>query len=210
MTTSIGRVWPCGLMVLAAGCAASTAFTATWRNPEITPVPISGQKVIALVISADETLRRDAENTLAAQITAKGGQGIPGWTILPTGETKSEEKAKAAIAASGAVAVVTMEVVDEGQPSGTPNVRVGMRWTDHGSFWPHYRHAWGIAWSGAPPPRTNVFVDTAIHSLDPDELLWAGRSKTRNVGSVDALFTQVAGEAAAEVGRAGLIKSPVH
>lgn len=205
----IRRVWPC-LVVLTAGCAASTAFTSTWRNPALTPVPIDGQKVIALVISADETIRRTAENTLAAQITAKGGQGIPGWTILPAGVTKSEEQAKAAIAGSGAVAVVTMEVVDAGQPSGVPNVRVGMRWTDHGSFWPHYNHAWGIAWSGAPPPRTNVFVDTAIHSLDPDELLWAGRSESRNVESVDALFAEVAAEAAAEVGRAGLIKASTH
>jgi hypothetical protein len=194
-------------MILAAGCAAATAFNETWRNPTLAPRPIDGRKVIALVISADETIRRDAENTLAAQITAKGGQGIPGWTILPTGETKSEDKARAAIAGSGAVAVVTMEVVDPGQPSAVPGVRVGMRWTDHGSFWPHYRHAWGIAWSGAPPPRTNVLVETAIHALDPDELLWAGRSKSRNVESVDALFAQVASEAAAEVGRAGLITS---
>jgi hypothetical protein len=182
-----------GLILVAAGCASSTAFTTTWRNPEVTPVRLDGQKVIALV--------------LAAQITAKGGQGVPGWTILPTADTQNEERARTAIAASGAVAVVTMEVVGQNQVSNAPNVRVGMRWSNHGSFWPHYRHSWGVAWSGAPPPRTNVFVETSVHTLDPDELVWAGRSKSRNVESLDGLFAEVANEAAVEVQRAGLLKS---
>jgi hypothetical protein len=51
-----------------------------------------------------------------------------------------------------------------------------------------------------------VFVETSVHTFDPDELVWAGRSRSRNVESVEALFAQVASEAAAEVERAGLIK----
>lgn len=196
--------------LLAVGCATSTAFSETWRNPQFAPVGLDGQKVIALVMIADDTMRRAAEDNLAAQITARGGQGIPAWTILSTEGARSEEGAKTAIAASGAVAVVTMELVGQNQSSNAPNVRFGWRWTDHGSFWPHYRHAWGIAWSGAPPARTNVFVETSVHRLDPDELIWAGRSKTRNVESAADLFVQVANEAAVEVQRTGLIKSPSH
>jgi len=202
----LGRVWLCGLVTVA-GCAASTAFATTWRNPEITPVRLDGQKVIALVMSSNEATRRNAEDALAAQISAKGGQGVPGWTILPTAETQNEERARTAIASSGAVAVVTMEVVGQTQVSNAPNVRVGMRWSNHGSFWPHYRHSWGVAWSGAPPPRTNVFVETSVHTLDPDELVWAGRSKSRNMESLDALFAQVANEVAAEFQRVGLLKN---
>jgi pyrimidine deaminase RibD-like protein len=202
----MSRVGLGGLMLLAAGCAASTAFTTTWRNPEVTAVRLDGQKVVALVMSSNETTRRNAEDVLAAQISAKGGQGVPGWTILPTADTQNEEKARTAISSSGAVAVVTMEVVGQNQVSNAPNVRVGMRWSNRGSFWPHYRHSWGVAWSGAPPPRTNVFVETSVHTLDPDELVWAGRSKSRSVESLDALFAQVAKEAALEVQRVGLLK----
>lgn len=207
---SIGYACLSGWIVFATACASSTAFTETWRNPQFTPAGLDGQKVLALVITSDETVRRTAEETLAAQITSKGGQGVPASAVLSTADARDEEKARAAIASSGAAAVVTMEMVGASQSAGAPNVRVGWRWTDHGSFWPHYRHAWGVAWSGAPPPRTTVFVETSIHTLDPDELVWAGRSETRNVEASADLFAQVANEAALEVQRAGLIKGSTH
>jgi hypothetical protein len=48
--------------------------------------------VIALVMSSHETTRRNGEDTPAGRIAALGGQGIPAWTILPTAETRDEEK----------------------------------------------------------------------------------------------------------------------
>lgn len=192
--------------VLAAACASSTTFIETWRNPQFEPVGLDGRTVLALVITSDEAMRRSGEDALAAAITAKGGNGVPAWTQLSTTDARDEAKARSALAAAGVAAVVTMEMVDESQSTSTPAVRVGWRWTDHGSFWPHYRHAWGVAWSSSPPPRTNVLVETSIHTLDPDELVWAGRSKSRNVAAPD-LFGEIAAEAAVEVQRAGLIKA---
>jgi hypothetical protein len=210
MRRIISGVWWLGLIAIVAGGASSTRFTMTWRNPEVKPVALESQKVVALVMSSNETTRRNAEDALAAQITAKGGQGVPAWTILPAADTRDEERARTAFTAAGAAAVVTMEVVSQNQGTGGSNVRVGMRWSNHGSFWPHYRHSWGVAWSGDPPARTNVYVETHVHSLDPDELIWAGRSRTTNVESTPALFEQVASEAALEAQRSGLLKSTAH
>jgi hypothetical protein len=194
------------VVIAAAGCASRTAFTSTWRNPETKPVSLAGEKIVALVISPHETTRRTAEDTLAAQITTGGAQGVPAWSILPTADVKDEEKARAAIAKTGAAAVVTMEVVAQSREFSPANVQLRWRSPSHRSFWPHYRWAWQMAWSPPPPPRTNIWVETLVYTLEPDELIWGGRSRTTDAASTAALFAEVANAAARQFAGAGLLK----
>jgi hypothetical protein len=194
----------------AAGCATSTGFQSTWRNPEISAVRLEGQKVIALVISTQETTRRSAEDQVAAQITARGAQGIASWTILPTADMQNEERARAALTKAGAVAVVSMEIVDRiREASRSPNFHMTMSHSSRGSFWGNYRWAWGNTWHSGPPPTTTVWVETLLYSLEPDKLLWGGRSRTVNPSDVNDVFAEVAVAAAREIDRAGLVKGPV-
>jgi hypothetical protein len=195
-------------MVLAAGCASSTAFKSTWKNPESGPIRLDGQKVVVLVRSTQDMTRRPAEDTVAAQLTARGAQGIASWTILPTADMQNEEKARAAFSEAGAKAVVTMEIV--GQARDDRNVRfvVSAGTMSSRSFWNHYRWGWGSTWHSGPPPSTNVFVDTLVHSLEPEALLWGGRSRTANPRDVSALFREVTNAAAGQVERAGLLEGP--
>ena len=199
-------VWLFGMVIAAAGCATATAFSSTWRNPETKPVKLQGQKVLALVISTQETTRRGAEDTIAAQITARGAQGVAAWTILPTADVQNEDRAKAALAQSGAVAVVTMEIVPQARNTPSPNVRVAMGVSNRQSFWGNYRWAWSNAWHSGPPPNASVWVETMLYSLEPDELLWAGRSRTVNPGAAEGLFAEVANAAANEIEKAGRLK----
>jgi len=202
--------WLCGmvgLVVVAAGCASSTTFRSTWQSPESRPLALEGKKVVALVISTQETVRRSAEDTVAAQITAGGAQGVAAWTVLATADVRNEEAARAAIAKTGATAVVTMEVVAETREWSASTFSVSARYSSatHRSFWPHYRHAWNSAWV-PPPPRNSVWVETLVYSLEPDQLLWAGRSRTVNPNNISALFAEVASRAGRELERAGLLK----
>jgi hypothetical protein len=191
--------------IAASGCA-TTAFTTTWRNPETAPISLEGRKIVAIVCSADETTRRTGEDTVAAELTALGGLGLPAWTIIPTADVKSEDKARAALASAGATAVVMMEIVAQTREFTPSTAR--MRWRSAGPrpFWPHYRWAWDTAWSPPPPPRTNVWVETLVYTLDPDDLIWAGRSRTVNAADSAALFAEVASVAAREMQRAGLLR----
>ena len=198
--------WWCAAIVLVAGCATSTAFKSTWKNPESAPIRLSGQKVVVFVRSTQETTRRPAEDTVAAQLTARGVQGVASWTILPTADMQNEERARAAFSQAGAAAVVTMEIIGEARDR--RNVRFGISagTMSSRSFWSHYRWGWNSTWYTGPPPSTNVFVDTLVHSLQPDALLWGGRSRTVNPRDVSSLFREVANAAAGEVERAGLIE----
>jgi hypothetical protein len=61
---------------------------------------------------------------------------------------------------------------------------------------------------GAQGVPANVWVETLVHTLDPDDLIWGGRSRTVNANHTAALFAEVASAAAREIERAGLLKAP--
>ena len=200
-----GSAWLCGAAITAAGCASpATTFHSTWRNPAAAPATLAGQKVVALVICADDPARRKAEDGLARQITAHGAQGVAAWTLLPTADAPNEEKARAALAGSGAAGVVTMQVLgreDAAEP------RVDVRSAGYRSFWGNYRWSSQVAWTPGRSSSPHVWVETLVHSLAPDTLLWSGRSRTADPNEVTTLFDEVAEAAAAEMAKAGLLRT---
>jgi len=161
------------------------------------------------MVTGDDTNRRSAEDALARQITARGGQGIAAWTIISTADVQNEEKTRAAMTGAGAVAIVTMEIVDQRREIDPVNFRTSVS-TSRRSFWGNYHWAWRTSWVPPPQTRTNVWVETLVYSLEPDELLWAGRSRTVNPNSVAGLFGEVADAAAGEMQQIGLLKPPAQ
>jgi hypothetical protein len=194
------------VVIPAVACATATGFRSTWRNPTARPVTLAGQKIVALVISTQDVTRRAGEDAVAQQISARGAQGVPAWTMLPTADIQAEDRTKAAFAEAGAAGVVTLEIVpsDRNSPSISHGVTIGS--TSRQSFWGNYRWAWSHAWHSGPAPNSSVWVETLVYSLQPDELLWAGRSRTVNAGAAERLFAEVAQAAANEMDRAGLLK----
>ena len=58
------------------------------------PVTFKGQKVAALVISDDMSLRQSAEEALSRELTARGINGVGAYRIIPNEELKDVERAK--------------------------------------------------------------------------------------------------------------------
>jgi hypothetical protein len=200
---AFAAAWACGVAAGAASCAApATVFNTTWRNPAAAPVALAGQKVVALVVIVDEPQRRRAEDALAREITARGAQGVAAWTLLPGADVPDEGKARAALAASGAVGVVTMQVVGR-QDLDDQRVEVGS--AGYRSFWGNYRWSSRVAFSPGRSHGPQVWVETLVHSLAPEALLWSGRSRTADPGEAAALFTEVGRATAAEMERTGLL-----
>ena len=91
---------------------ATTSFNSTWKAPDAKPVVLSGQKVVAFVLTKNEASRRAAEDALAREITAGGAQGVPSYTLIAAAAAPDEAKAKAQIEGAGATGVVVMRPVD--------------------------------------------------------------------------------------------------
>lgn len=195
--------------VVAVGCAAATTFSSNWRNPEAGPLNFKGKKVVALVLSQDESIRYGSEDALARELTARGALGIPAYTLIPKELTRDKEKAKAFIEKAGVVGVVSMRVAGkETEISSTP-----------GSYWgaPYYSSFWagggyyGWAWGGVYEPSyvrtdTIVSIETLVFSLEQDKLAWAGRSETVNPEKVGPFIKELTAKVVVELKKEGLIR----
>lgn len=193
------------LSLLQLACS-STSFQSTWRSPEARPLQLTGRKVVALFVSNDPVLRRRAEDSMAREITARGAQGVPGYTLLSDEEIKDTDAARKKVEQLGFSGVVVMRVVGrETQYTYEPGF-----WTDR----PYYRRFWGGYWGwgwarvqepGYLTADEVVSVETLVYSLEQDQLVWAGVSRTFNPEHVDAFIAELAKAVTKEMTKSGLL-----
>jgi len=192
--------------LMAAGCA-STSFQSIWKAPDAKPVELKpGDKIIAMVVSSQVSLRRAAEANLADVIDARGYTAVPAYMLIPDDEIQDEAKAKARIEASDAVAVVVFRPL--GSEKETTTTTTGGYWGApyYGGFWGGY---YGTVWASPPvtTTRTDVHfsVETLIYDLRQNKLVWAARSKTTNPEDVEQFVHELATAVAAEIKHDNLI-----
>lgn len=194
-----------GALITTSACA-STSFNSTWKAPDAQPVELAGQKVVAFVLTKNEASRRAAEDALAREITAGGGQGVPAYTLVAGDTAPDEAKAKAQIEAAGATGVVVMRPVDTSKELVATSTYMG---PSYGPYWGgYYGYGWGGAWGGGVDVRTNtiVTVETLVYSLPQNKLIWAGQSNTTNPARVDTFVRELATAARREMTKAGLLQ----
>lgn len=188
---------------LVAACAtSSTSFVNTRKAPDAAPIDFAGKKVAAFALGLTEPMRRSTEEALARELTARGVQGIPAYSIVPSTELRDREAAKAKLRQAGVEGVVLLRLID------TQKKKVHTEWaSSEYRTLPNY-HTWGIA--GADPGYdrsvTTLSVETLIYSLAQDKLLWSGQSETTDAANAERFVREHAGAIAAELRREGLIR----
>jgi hypothetical protein len=194
----------CGAALALAGCA-TTTFVTTWKAPDAKPLGLkAGDKVVAIVMAEQESIRRAGEANLADVLDKAGLKGVPAYMLASGGDLKDESKAKRVIDASGAVAAVVLRPMGkEKEISSTPTY-YGSPY--YGGFYGgYYNYGWGGAWGGYEVRTdTYVFVETLIYDLRSNKLVWAGQSKTMNPSDVEGFVAELAKAVRGELQKAGL------
>lgn len=199
-----------GLMVMVAIVAgasalAKTKFNSVWKSPEAAATRLAGQKVAALIIDADESLRVAGEEALARELTERGMQGVPSYRFVPKEELKSADQARGWYEKAGVQAVVALRVVsDEKKLQYQPST-----WTSgyYSSLWGYYGYGWGVVYDpGYKRIDRYVSLETLIFSVPKNTLLWAGVSETENPKEPAKVIEEVVREAVSEMRKQGLVK----
>ncbi|HEV8017207.1 MAG TPA: hypothetical protein VGP32_01455 [Steroidobacteraceae bacterium] len=192
------------LLCLGACTTTSTTFTSTWKAPDAQAVSPVGKTVAAVFVSPNESRRRSAEDTLAADITARGARGIAAYTVLPDERSYSGDKALAALKQAGANGAVIMRVVGRDQRiTYTPGYAAPGPYRGFGPYW---GYGWGTVYEpGYLQSDTLVSVETLVYSLANDKLLWASTSRTTNPQDLDRLVNEVADVTAKEMVKQGVL-----
>ena len=208
MLRSIRSVLVVTAAVVAAACA-STSFNSTWRNPAAEPGNFKGQKVAALVMSTDQSVRFGAEDALARELSARGAVGIPAYSLIPKELNQDKEKAKEFMEKANVVGVVVMRVVGKDQQ--VTQSAGGMYWGGpaYATFWGgggYYGYGWGGVYSpGYITTDTIVSVEILVYSLKQDKLVWAAQSQTTNPSKVGPFIKELVAKAADQMKKEGLV-----
>jgi hypothetical protein len=194
-----------GVALVTIACS-TTTFQSTWRSPDARPLRLAGRKVAAVFISKNATFRRRAEDALAREISARGAQGMPAYTVLSDDEVKDQAVAREKFEKLGFSGAVVMRVVgSETQYTYEP----GIVWSR-----PHYHHFWGGYWGWGwgtvwePAYLTVdkiVKVETLVYSLEQDQLVWAGVSRTVDPQQVDSFIAELAAAVSDQMAKDGLL-----
>jgi hypothetical protein len=193
------------LTLMPLGCS-STSFESTWRDPKARPVRLEGKKVVAIFITNRGLIRRRAEDAMAREISARGAQGVPAYTILSDQEIKDPEAARPKLEKLGFSGAVTMRVVGrETQYTYQPDA-VWVRPYYH-TFWGGYwRWGWGTVYEpGYLVADRIVRVETLVYSLDQDLLIWAGVSRTIDPEQLENFIGELATAVTKQMTKDGLL-----
>ncbi len=175
-----------------AGCG-TTRFVSTWKEPSAGPGSLVGQKIATFVLSPQSATRRPAEDLLARELSARGAQGVAGYTLLPGDQVKDKDKAKKKLEEAGFAYVLVLQAVDVSEE------------TDYvpGDTWyaPTYYRTWGGYWGrgwtavhepGYTTTSTVYTVESLLYRLADETMIWAGRSETRNPGNLQTFVSDYA------------------
>lgn len=198
------------VVVLALACSSSTTqFVSSWKAPDAQPLAFRNSKVVAVVMATNPTLRREAEDTLAREITERGAQGVAMYRILEEANSGNEDEARRALEAAQIKGVIVMRpVATEKEVVSVPAPSRGTAGTEY--YYPtyyggYYSHGWGDPYESQLRTDTIVSVETLVYSLEQNKLVWSGRSKTTNPEKVDEFVKEVADAVADELKKEKLI-----
>jgi hypothetical protein len=183
---------------VAAAMAAGPMFTSTWRSPSAAGVSFSGKKVAALIISNDESLRVSGEEQLARELTALGMTGMPAYRMMPKEELTSAERARPWFERAGIDGIVSLRPVSlDTRRNEGPTV-----WTqpNYSTLWGYYGYGWSTVYVfGGAREETTLVVETLVHSVPKNALVWAGVSTTTNPKGAQKFIAELVGAAVKEI-----------
>jgi hypothetical protein len=178
---------------LALAACAGTSIVDSWKAPEAGPLRFN--KVLALAIVKNDSIRRRAEDALQGSL--RSVQAVQSYKLFDAAELADRERLKAQLRLDGFDGVIALRLDGSRQELSYTTAAVPLQ-----DFWGYY---------GAAYPPTEMNVDTIarveikIYSLNDDKLVWAGVSETFNPKDAGQLVADIVAAAGQELRRQGLI-----
>jgi len=153
-------------------CYPSTEIEQTWTSGSVRNDPPL-RRVVTVMFSSNETVRRSTEDQLARDLIAKGVEATPSYAILGEAELKDVAKVRARLLEMGYDGVVSMRVVDRYQEiEYAPSSFYGY-WGYNSPYFYGSDFGYGYGYT-----ETVVRMETTVYSLRTNKLVWSALTKT--------------------------------
>jgi hypothetical protein len=168
----------------------SSKLIMSWKNPACCP-PKKFHRVLALGLSDKTVVRADFEDALAAELSSKGYEAVPGNTILlrPPGTQLDLDYLKEQVRANQIEAVVVSRLVKVDETvTYVPGTAYFTPYPYYNTFYGYYGTLYPVVYSpGYLQKEKKVRVETNLYYVNgaPDgQLVWTGTTDTFNPSNV--------------------------
>jgi len=199
----------CACLGLLAGCA-TTQMNSQWKNPAFTGGMAKGSRVMVMCQARDDTLRRVCEDQWVVQLGAHGINTVRGYTLtsLPPSRAANPDEIKTAAKASGARAVISMQLTasDVSVVNPGPQLGVGIGGGSGGY------HGGGFSFGGlgvsfpvgSATVTQGMASSTTLVDVASGALVWSGNASTAADVDITAQVTALTRVTAEELKKAGV------
>ncbi len=198
-----------GVTILA-GCV-TTRMTSQWRDPGYNAGLRLAGRLLVICQARDETLRRICEDQWAAQLGTYGISTVRSYSLpgFPPGEAQNPDEIQNAAQASGAIAVVRMQLAasDLTVVNSGPQVGVGVGGGSGG-----YRSSGfsfggiGISFPiGGATATQGMSSSTTLVDLARNTAVWSGNASTDASADVSEQISALTKATAEALKKAGMI-----
>jgi hypothetical protein len=168
----------------------SSKLTMSWKNPAYSPAK-KFHRVLALGLSDKTEVRVDFEDALAAELSNKGYEAVPGNTILlrPAGTQLDLDYLREQIRAHQIEAVLVSHLVRvDDTETYVPGTAYYVPYAYYNSFYGYYGTLYPVVYSpGYLQKEKKVRVETNLYYVDGEpngQLVWTGITDTFNPSNV--------------------------
>jgi len=188
------------LWLVLPGC--STTFVSShWKDPALTQ-PLHFNRIAALAVHGDGTIRRVAEDEMARQI---GSSAVPAYTIITDEDRQDVDRIKARLQAAGVDGAVSMKLLGTQSQTTYSGGAFAGGVQESSSFAHAYssdlRTHWDIHQNDMPVnnPQTStiLIIDTRIYSVSDGKMIWSAITHTETFAPENV--RQVVGDIAQSV-----------
>ena len=172
------------VMLLVAGCAGGTRFSATWTNPDFAEKQMVDD-VMVLAVARSETDRRMFETELSNMLQQKGITALPSIKVHPDAQQLSEAEIKDLIKERGIEAVIITRLLKvDRQDVYVPPTSYVSSYPSYGrpyygSYYGYYSQGYSVTHSpGYSYEKVTVTLETNLYDASTSSLIWSGQSET--------------------------------
>jgi hypothetical protein len=161
----------------------SSKLIMSWRNPDYAPTT-NFHRVLALGLSDRTEIRADFEDALAAELSSKGYEAVPGNTILlrPPGARLDLNTLKEQIRANHIEAVVVSRLIKvDNTVTYVPGIPYTVAFPYYNTFYGYYGTLYPVVYSpGYLQQEKKVRIETNLYvtSAPDGQLVWTGITDT--------------------------------